>query len=207
MARLHHDGAVAVARGLLEAVSMAGVVTEASSYPAEVLLRDGGRVRIRAIRPDDRDRLRDHFQSLSRESVYNRFLSFKSSLTENEVRGLTELDFDRHVGLVATALDEGPERILGVARYVVLERAAPGRVEMAVAVSDDQQGRGIGTALLEHLARLAIARGLHRFEADIHDGNERMLRMLRHSGLSVGPGSGGVVHVCVRLEEAAPALE
>jgi GNAT superfamily N-acetyltransferase len=180
---------------------MASVVTEGSGYAAEVLLRDGGRIRIRAIRPDDRDRLQDHFHSLSRESVYNRFLAFKSSLSDDEVRRFTELDFERHVGLVATALDEGRERILGVARHIVLE-GAPGRVEMVVAVSDDQQGRGIGTALLEHLARIAIARGLRRFEADIHGGNERMLRMLRHSGLSVArSGGGGVVHVSLSVEE------
>jgi GNAT superfamily N-acetyltransferase len=201
MGILHQAGAVA--RRLLPSRVMASVSAETTSrYAAEALLRDGGRIHIRAIRPDDRERLRDHFLTLSRESVYNRFLGFRSGLTEEEMHRFTELDFERHVALVATVVHEGHEKILGVARYIVLEGADPRPVEMAVAVSDDQQGRGIGTALLEHLARIAIARGLRRFEADVLGGNERMLRMLRHSGLpcAISRG-GGVVHVSLRVEE------
>lgn len=181
---------------------MGTLSAETRRYSADAFLRDGRRIHIRAIRPDDRERLRDHFRSLSRESVYNRFLGFKSELTEEEVHRFTELDFERHVGLVATRLREGREEILGVARYIVLEGTGPCRAEMAVAVSDDQQGRGIGTALLEHLARIAISHGLRRFEADVLGGNDRMLRMLRQSGLPlVSSRGGGVVHVCLRVEE------
>lgn len=185
---------------------MDSAVVEASHYADEVLLRDGGSIRIRAIRPDDRERLSEHFASLSRESVYNRFLGFKSNLTAEEMRRFTEPDFERHVGLVATARHEGREKIVGVARYLALEGAVPPCAEMAVAVSDDQQGRGIGTALLERLARIAIARGIRRFEADILGGNERMMRMLRKSGLPcVSSSMAGVVHVSLAVDGGIPS--
>jgi GNAT superfamily N-acetyltransferase len=169
---------------------------ETDRYAADALLRDGRSVQIRAIRPDDKERLREHFRSLGRQSVYNRFFSCKADLTDEELRYFTELDLDRHVGLFAVRQQEGREEILGVARYVVLEEEGPRRAEMAVAVSDEHQGRGIGTALLEHLARIALAHGIQEVEADILEGNDRMLRMLRHTGLPTRTSRGdGVVHL------------
>ena len=75
---------------------------EAAGYSADALLRDGTSVHVRAIRPDDKERLRDHFHRLGRESVRHRFHGTKSELDDRDLRDLTELDFERHVGLVAT---------------------------------------------------------------------------------------------------------
>jgi GNAT superfamily N-acetyltransferase len=172
-----------------------------SRYAAVARLRDGDRIRIRAIRPDDRERLLEHFRSLSRVSVYRRFLCVKSRLSEDEVRRLTTLDFDGHVGLVAIAVLEGRETILGVARYVVLEGTSPRRAELAVAVRDDAQERGIGTALLEHLLQIAVAKGVRHFEADILDENEPVLRMIQQSGLAFSRiRAQGVEHVLLSIE-------
>ena len=51
---------------------------EAAAYSADALLRDGTSVHVRAIHPDDKERLRDHFHGLSPESVYNRFFGMKT---------------------------------------------------------------------------------------------------------------------------------
>jgi GNAT superfamily N-acetyltransferase len=181
---------------------MASLPAATGRYEADALLRDGQPVHIRAIRPEDKERLQEHFHSLGRESVYNRFFGPKLDLTAADLRRFTELDFERHVGLFAVRRREGQEEVLGVARYVVIDGPGPRRAEMAVAVSDHDQGLGVGTVLLEHLARIAVGRGIRTFEADVLGGNDRMLRMLRRSGLPMTCSrDGGVLHVSVHVEE------
>jgi hypothetical protein len=78
-------------------------------YAAEEILRDGGSIRIRAIRPEDKDRVLEHFQALAPRSVYFRFLGAKKRLTAAELSHFTDLDFVHAVGLVATAQREYEE--------------------------------------------------------------------------------------------------
>jgi GNAT superfamily N-acetyltransferase len=176
------------------------MATEASRYEATAPLRDGEEVTIRAIRPEDKEILHEHFRSLGRESVYNRFFGPKRDLSDAELSRLTDLDFDTHVGLFAARRREGREEVLGVARYVVIRGSSPRRAEMAVAVSDACQGLGVGTVLLDHLARIAVSRGIQAFEADVLGANNRMLRMIRRSGLPLDlTRNGGVLHVLLRV--------
>src|SRR5215467_11692016 len=70
-------------------------IADPRQYAAEAVLRDGGSIHIRAIRPDDRERLLDHFRSLSARSVYFRFFGAKRRLTNAELDQFTRLDFDR----------------------------------------------------------------------------------------------------------------
>jgi GNAT superfamily N-acetyltransferase len=178
--------------------------TEPYEYHAEAVLRNGETLVIRAIHPDDKDRLHEHFLSLGQESVYNRFFGPKLDLTAAELRQLTELDFDHHVGLFAVRRREGREEVLGVARYVVIEGTSPRRAEMAVAVSDACQNLGVGTVLLEHLARIAVSRGVRAFEADVLGANNRMMHMIRRSGLPMDCSrNGGVLHVSLRVPDDA----
>jgi acetyl coenzyme A synthetase (ADP forming)-like protein len=187
------------------------VSTNARTYSATEILKDGGSIQIRAIRPDDKQRLLDHFNRLSQRSVYFRFFGAKKRLTDDELRRFTEPDFVRHVGLVATLREGGEERIIGVGRYMALDRGGhlgeaddtpPHTAEVAFAVSDAHQGRGIGTLLLEHLAPLAHANGITAFEADVLGENNQMLEVFARSGFLVKRSiEAGVVHVTFPTEE------
>jgi acetyl coenzyme A synthetase (ADP forming)-like protein len=176
-------------------------------YTADALLRDGTSVRIRAIRPDDKERLRAHFQGLGPESQRFRFLGAKKELTPADLRYFTELDFVRHVGLVVTRRRGTGEEFIGVGRYICdgddpVRKAA----EFALAVTDPWQGHGVGTLLLEHLARLASACGVQRFEADILVGNTRMLDVLASLGFRVEEQiRDGVVRAWFDIEPTADA--
>ena len=75
---------------------------DAARYAADVVLRDGGSIHLRAIRRDDRARLREHFHRLSAPSVYFRFFGGKRRLSEEELTRFTVLDFPRSSALVAT---------------------------------------------------------------------------------------------------------
>lgn len=193
---------------------------DAREYSAEEVLRDGGSIHIRSIRPDDKGRLRDHFGRLSERSVYFRFFGFKRRLTDDDLKRFTELDFMRHVGLVATLREGGEERIIGVGRYIVrgvenaaavapeTERAEVQPAEVAFAVADEHQGRGIGTLLLEHLARIARENGISEFEADVLGENNQMLEVFARSGFVVRRSiEAGVVHVSFPTEETLRTLE
>ncbi len=166
------------------------------SYDTTVVLRDGSSIRIRAIRPDDKQRLLDHFNSLSERSVYFRFFSAKKRLTDEELKAFTEPDFVTHVALVATLLEDGTERIIGVGRYIVPPGGDPHRAEVAFAVADKYQGKGIGTALLEHLVNIARNMGVTEFEANVLGENNQMLEVFARSGFHVARTvEGGIVHV------------
>ena len=167
------------------------------NYATDALLRDGGSVHIRAVRPSDRPRLLALFQQLSTRSVYFRFFQTKTRLTDEELRYFTELDFRRHVGLVATLWEGEEEHIIAVGRYICPSSDnPPTRAEVAFAVADAHQGRGLGTLLLEHLADIARAQGITEFEADVLGENNQMLQVFATSGFEVQRAiEGGVLHV------------
>jgi acetyl coenzyme A synthetase (ADP forming)-like protein len=158
----------------------------ARDYSVEEILRDGRSILIRALRPDDKARLLEHFRGLSDQSVHFRFFSAKRDLSEAELARFTELDFVRDAALVATLVDGDRERIIGVGRYNALgDEGTPSRAEVAFAVTDANQGRGIGTLLLEHLVPIARANGITEFQANVLGENNRMLQVFAKSGFTV----------------------
>ena len=175
-------------------------------YAATATLRDGGSISIRDLRPDDKARLLAHFQALSPRSRYLRFLATKKSLSDQELREFTELDFPRRAALVATLRQAEDERIIGVARTRCAGRAR--RAEVGFAVLDEYPGRGIGPVLLEHLATLARRNGIAEFEAEVPGENNQMLRLFAARGLTVTPSlEGGVFHVSFPTEATDGYLE
>ena len=171
-----------------------------ASYWVQDMARDGGVIVIRAIRPDDKERLREHSRGLSTASVYHRFMIYKRELSDEELRRFTELDFDQHVGIAAIVSEDGRERIIGVGRYL---RTSQERGEAAFSVIDAHQGRGVGTLLLVHLSRIARLKGITEFEADVLGDNVHMLDVIAASGFRVqATHDSGVVHLVMRIDDA-----
>jgi acetyl coenzyme A synthetase (ADP forming)-like protein len=175
-------------------------------YATDALLHDGRSIHLRAIRPDDQPRLLAFFSRLSPQSVYFRFFQAVKRFTEAELRTLTELDFVRNVGLVATRRDKDDESIVGVGHYLGsdgTDSPCP-RAEVAFAVADAYQGQGIGTLLLEHLAAIARDNGIAEFEAYVLGENNRMLQVFESSGFRIQRCiEAGVFHVSFPTEETA----
>ncbi|HVN30161.1 MAG TPA: GNAT family N-acetyltransferase [Candidatus Binataceae bacterium] len=169
------------------------------AYAADEVLRDGTAIHIRAIAPSDKELLFEHFSGLSPESRYTRFFGAKRTLSRDELARFTELDFDNQVGLTAEMLDDGRERFIGIGRY--FRSPERSRAEVAFAVLDQYQGRGIATLLLEHLRRIAHQAGIEEFVADVMASNTHMLDVFRDSGFQRKSHSqGGVVHVSLRTD-------
>ena len=172
---------------------------EAAEYSAVELLRDGRRVEIRALKPDDRTELVAAVEGVSPQSLYRRFFTAKRGLTEEEIDFFLNVDFVTHVALAAVIEEGGKQRIVGGGRYVVLR---PGTAELAFAVVDEYQGQGICAALMRHLSAIARDAGLRELAAEVLSDNFPMLRVLDTSGLRLTTKRRSqVVHVALHLSE------
>jgi GNAT superfamily N-acetyltransferase len=173
------------------------VMLEAANYSAFETLRDGRRVDIRALRPDDRADLIAAVARSSAQSLYRRFFAVKRDFSEPEIEFFLNVDFVDHVALVAVVDEHGPPVIAGGARYVVVQ---PGKAEVAFAVVDQYQGQGLGAALMHHLATIARRAGLKELIAEVLPDNVPMLKVFEKSGLPLSvKREPQVVHVALRL--------
>ena len=161
------------------------------------VLRDGTRVKIRAIRPDDKDRLLQAFRLLEKESVYTRFFSPRNDVSDVELNRAVNVDFDDHVAIVVT-IDSGREEIIiASGRYV---RTTEQSAEVAFVVEEDYQGRGIASRLLRHLAAIAKRRGIVCFEANVLAQNTPMLAVFKRCGFAMKQTrEGGEIHLTLSL--------
>jgi len=146
---------------------------------SEETLRDGSTLFLREVRPDDKGAIAEGFERLSPESRYRRFFTPMNRLSDADLKYLTEVDHSDHEAVIAFDRDGGP---VGVARYVRI--GDDGEAEVAVAVADDWQGRGAGTALLERLVQRARENGVERFVASVLSENAEALELFR----SISPG-------------------
>lgn len=176
------------------------------SYRVLETLKNGLPVTLRAIRPDDKEALRQAFRGLESRTIYLRFFSHKKDLTDEELRRATELDFQREVALVACVEEGGTDRIAGAARYFAGEPTASGerRAEVAFVVEEDFQGLGLARLLLRHLAAIARSTGIGTFEAVVLPENRSMLGVFERSGFAMTRRAGdGEVHVSLDLSSSS----
>ena len=170
--------------------------TQSEGSPAwagtDALTREGRVVRIRPLRPEDADELRELHAGVGEDSLRYRFFSVSRHAASEYAEHLLQQDPG---SLCLVALAEG--RVAGVASA---EPAEPGSMEVAFLIADAQHGQGIGSLLLEHLAEMAREHGVTRFVADVLAGNRLMHQVFRDIGFQVTETvEDGVAHVEVDL--------
>ena len=177
---------------------------DAANYDQVETLKNGTKVRIRSIRADDKDRTLEVFRKLKTESIYTRVFHYKKGLSDQDLKRLTEVDFETVVAMVVTVGEGVNEIIIGAGRYVVLDDASPLKsAELAFIVNEDYQGQGIAGSVLRHLAQIAREKGVLQFEAEVLRENKAMLAVFSRSGLPIKKkAEGGIVHVTLSLEGA-----
>lgn len=164
-------------------------------WEADVVLRDGGTARIRPITVDDAERLVSFYEQVSDESKYYRFFAPYPRLSAKDVHRFTHHDFVDRVGLAATVGGEfiatvrydriGPDGAPASSHPSPAGAPAPpvsDEAEVAFLVQDAHQGRGIASALLEHIAAVARERGIRRFAAEVLPANSKMIKVFTDAG-------------------------
>jgi acetyltransferase len=175
-------------------------------YPGELeeelALADGSRVRARPIRPEDEPAHREFLQRLEPGDVRFRFFSQIREMPHSQLARYTQIDYDREMAFVATRVEAGRERTLGVVRAVSDPDGT--RAEFAIVVRSDLKGLGLGHALLEKLVRYQRARGTRELVGQVLPDNRRMLELARALGFrSRWLREEGVVEVRLALARGA----
>ncbi|MFJ8627251.1 GNAT family N-acetyltransferase [Kitasatospora sp. NPDC093550] len=177
-------------------------------WEADILLRDGGTARIRPITPADAGRLVEFYEQVSEQSKYFRFFAPYPRLSAKDVRRFTHHDFVNRVGLAVVVRDD----FIATVRYDRID--AEGRpsasgtdAEVAFLVQDAHQGRGVASALLEHIAAVAQERGIRRFQAEVLPENRKMVKVFTDAGYTQHRSfADGVVHLEFDLEQTDRSL-
>ncbi|MEV7426748.1 GNAT family N-acetyltransferase [Streptomyces sp. NPDC091212] len=178
-------------------------------WEADVVLRDGGTARIRPITTGDAGRLVSFYEQVSDESKYYRFFAPYPRLSDKDVHRFTHHDYVDRVGLAVTAGDE----FIATVRYDRIDArgmpaSAPAdEAEVAFLVQDAHQGRGVASALLEHIAAVARERGIRRFAAEVLPANGKMIKVFRDAGYTQKRSfEDGSVRLTLDLEPTAESL-
>jgi GNAT superfamily N-acetyltransferase len=169
-----------------------------SLKPETHRLRDGTPVEVRPITHADADELKYGLEHLSERSAYRRFLGTPPSLTTATLRYLTDIDHINHEALGAS--DPKTHHGIAIARFV-RDAEDPTHAELAIAISDDWQSRGLGTLLLTTLATRARTVGITTFTGLVLADNTSMLKLFERLGPTrVTPAGAGTVEVETDLQ-------
>jgi acetyltransferase len=180
-----------------------------ADYPQHLIrnlvLRDGTPIVIRPIRPDDAQREQAFVRELSEQSRYMRFMTTINQLPPKKLAFFTDVDYQRHLALLATIVRDGQEVQIGVARYVADK--TPGECEFAVVVADAWQAKGVASRLMRALIEAARDNGYTLIEGLVFATNQKMLELSRGLGFEVQaiPGEGETVRVVRQLSAPLPA--
>ncbi|MBO0765572.1 MAG: GNAT family N-acetyltransferase [Hyphomicrobiaceae bacterium] len=180
-------------------------------YPTDLIdvvwLRDGRRLLIRPVLPQDEALTTAFFGSLPARARYERFLAPVRDLPPALVKRFTNIDYASHLALLAETFDGGRETVVAEARYARDGRDAS-VAEFAVSVAEDWQRRGLASRLLAKLLARAAAAGIARVVGETLAGNEGMLHLARKAGFTARPSphAPGVVLLERAIAPAPPNL-
>jgi len=156
-------------------------------YPEELetyrTTKGGLELFVRPVRISDEPLLKDFFYSLSDKSLYQRFISVRQDMPHERLQEFVVIDYTKELVLLAALREGEKEVVVGVGQYAVDE--ASHTAEVAFAVRDDYQNRGIATELLLYMTYLAKRQGLLGFSAEVLRGNEAMLHVLEKAGFEI----------------------
>jgi len=166
------------------------ISTYPSKYVKTVKLRDGSKVLLRPIKPEDEYLWLDMFKTFSEETVRYRFFRIIKD-TPHEMRTrYCNIDYDREIGIVAEIEENGKRRFLGVTRIIL----TPGRndeAEFAMVVSDEWHRRGLGSEFVDHTIDIAKDKGLKKINGVVLKDNVPMISLCREKKFKITDGDPG----------------
>lgn len=171
-------------------------------YPTRYItpwqLSDGASVLLRPIRPEDEPAEHEMLSSLSENTLRTRFFSIFKDISHEWLVLFCNIDYDRHMAIVAELTENGKKIMIGVARLIMNQDLSSG--EVAVLVHDRYQGKRLGSKFVEMLIGIARERGLEDIRADVLTENESMINVFRRLGFTTRAVPDGVTEVMLKLK-------
>lgn len=150
--------------------------------PSRFTAMNGADITIRAIRPEDADIEQDFVQGLSPRSRFLRFFASIKQLSPRMLERFTRTSYPHDWALIATIVEAGQEKEIGVARYA--SSGKEGFAEFAIVVADAWQGLGIGRRLLRQLINVAEQANIGSLQGHVLRENTGMLRLAKKLGFT-----------------------
>ena len=158
-----------------------------SPYPKELTynweIKDGTKVLVRPILPEDEGLEREFFGSLSRQTQYFRFFGYIQDVTHELLIRYTQIDYDREMALIALVEEEGKNKMIGVVRIV--QDFDNGSAEFAIVISDKWQSKGLGNLFMDTIMEIARKRKIKKIYAHVLNQNTTMIYMFRKRGFKI----------------------
>jgi acyl-CoA hydrolase/ribosomal protein S18 acetylase RimI-like enzyme len=145
--------------------------------------KKGYEILLRPVKIRDEELLKDFFYSLSDQSLYRRFMSLRKDMSHERLQGFVVIDYSKDMVILAVISKGETEEIVGVGQYGILESTHS--AEVALAVRDEYQDKGIGSELLRYLTYLAQRQGLRGFTAEVLTENKSMLHIFENMGFNM----------------------
>jgi len=151
-------------------------------YTLKWKIRNGKRVLLRPIKPEDENLLRELFNSLSEESMRYRFFQVIREMSHETMTRYCNIDYSREIAIIAETQVK-KKKIVGVARMILQPDRRKG--EFAVVVADKWQGLGLGSKLVKQIIEVSKDMGLDTLSADVLTSNRKMLNLCKRKGFDL----------------------
>ena len=152
--------------------------------------KTGFQLLFRPVKISDEPLLKDFFYALSDNSMYRRFISSRKDMPHERLQEFAVIDYTQEMVIVATVSEQEKEEVVGVGQYGIGQDIHS--AEVAFAVRDVFQKRGIGTELLNYLVYLGKRNGLLAFTAEVLFENKPMLTIFERAGFKIISSSSGM---------------
>jgi acyl-CoA hydrolase/RimJ/RimL family protein N-acetyltransferase len=143
----------------------------------------GFAVSLRPVRIRDEPLLKEFFYSLSPRSMHRRFMSERADMPHERLQDFVVIDYTKEMTILAVTGEEDHETVVGMGQYAIEPTAHT--AELAFAISDDYQNKGIGWELVNYMTYLAKREGLLGFTAEVLAENRPMLHLLEKMGFDM----------------------
>jgi acyl-CoA hydrolase/RimJ/RimL family protein N-acetyltransferase len=151
--------------------------------------KSGLNISLRPVKISDEPLLKDLFYSLSDQSLYQRFVSFRKDMPHLRLQEFVVVDYTKQMSILAVLQKGTKEVAIGLGQYLMCQDGHA--AEVAIFVRDDYQDRGVGTELLTYLTYLGKRNGLLRFTAEVLQENQKMLHLFEKMGFDIRRSASG----------------
>ena len=167
-----------------------------SQWQRHLEVKDGWRILVRPIRPEDEPSIHELLRHVTSEDLRLRFFAPMREFTHEFIARLTQLDYARAMAFVA--FDEGSKELVGVVRLHSDSIYESG--EYAILLRSELKGRGLGWALMQLIIEYAKSEGLKRLSGQVLQENSVMLNMCRELGFDIKSDAADLTLCDVTLE-------